>query len=73
MTLSTLGSYPLIFAHVEQDYFSGPEPLVKVDQNAPVIVDVGGHMGMFTLQCFVRSGLTAKVRYLSDLRVSQCR
>lgn len=49
-----------MYHHVRNDYFSEDGLNVQVPRNA-VIVDVGGHMGLFSLQCFIRSGLTAKI------------
>lgn len=49
-----------MYHHVQQDYFVSSGLNLKIPHHA-VIVDVGGHVGMFTLHTFVRSGLTAKI------------
>jgi FkbM family methyltransferase len=49
-----------MFGQVTEEYFSKSGLNLSIKPHA-VIVDVGGHVGMFSLQCFLRSKCTAKI------------
>jgi len=51
--------YSYMIGHVEEEYFSDAGLALKIQPNA-VVVDVGAHFGLFSMQCYIRSGFTSK-------------
>lgn len=51
--------YSYMMGHVQHEYFADHSLALKIPRNG-VVVDVGAHFGLFSMQCHINSGFTSK-------------